>query len=368
MKKLTLSLIIFLNTFLAQSQNTTFSLGWGAAPEKILCAGNTWIVYGTEIEGPGKDGYLYKFKKDGSEYITQGNTTLPETLQDFRFHNGKLNIVAFRDFACDYYPRDLYHYEVDTASFSIVKTNRIGSNLNLVQAGFATDSTVFIWTDNFSSDSIIYNINTGLKSIHGLSGLLGIGSSSDFVTSIFNDELLYVYSSSISSGFVVAPDRASLPVNYVSHAPFPIQNPKHVYSFAQDSLCILADGVVHKTDTSFSSFNSISIPAFVDFKVKENRLYLFDSHHVQTYSLPDVQLLATDLLKGLPSGFDIKDVISNGSNLSIVAHNGYPHFALQQMVLKADIQSTNETDRNEIMLDSASYIAATPTTNGQVNT
>lgn len=369
MKKLTLSLTILLYAILAQSQTTVFNIGWNGTPEKILCAGDTWIVYGTESQDPGLYGNLSMFKKNGNEFEQVGVINIPEQLEDFRFANGKLHLVAFLNFACDYYPRDLYYYEVDTATFRIIKYERIGEDLNLSQAGFATDSTIFLWTDDLFNDTLIYNINSGLKVNHDLSNFVNLGTDSDFVAPVFNDNLLYVHSAIFPMSFLIDPNVKNLPFGFFPSSPLLMSIPNHraVYSFAQDSLCIITDNRVLKTDTAFRNHRTISIPMLPGFKLIDDKIFLFDDKNVQTYSLPNVTLISEDSLKGLPSGFEIKDVYPTNGNLSIVAHRSNSNPALNETVLKSDINSTNEVERNEIMLDSVTFVKADVTGLGQVN-
>lgn len=365
MKKLTLSLTILLYAILAQSQTTVFNIGWSGTPEKILCAGDTWIVYGTESQGPGLYGNLSMFKKKGNEFEQVGVTNIPEQLEDFRFANGKLHLVAFRNLDCDYYPKDLYYYEVDTATFRITKYERIGEDLNLIQAGFSTDSTIFIWTDDFSNDSIIHNVRTGLKSSYTLAGLIGAGDQADYVQSILNDKFLFIKSSMLSAYFLtpVNVSSANLTRSYISPPGFV----REVYPYSGDSMLVITDQGAFKLDTNFNSHKSISLPSFSSYKVADDKLYFFDDYHVRTFSLPGLAQIFTDSLKGLPSGFEIKDVYPTNGNLSIVAHRSNSNPALNETVLKSDINSTNEVERNEIMLDSVTFVKADVTGLGQAN-
>lgn len=369
MKKLTLSLTILLYAILAQSQTTVFNLGWNGTPEKILCAGDTWIVYAHESYGTGKDGKLIKYKRIGNEFEEIASLYVPEDLQDYRFVNGNLRVAAFRSFECDYPPKDLYYYEIDTATFRTTKYERIGEDLNLSQAGFATDSTIFLWTDDLFNDTLIYNINSGLKVNHDLSNFVNLGTDSDFVAPVFNDNLLYVHSAIFPMSFLIDPNVKNLPFGFFPSSLLLMSIPNHraVYSFAQDSLCIITDNRVLKTDTAFRNHKTISIPMLPGFKLIDDKIFLFDDKNVQTYSLPNVTLISEDSLKGLPSGFEIKDVYPTNGNLSIVAHRSNSNPALNETVLKSDINSTNEVERNEIMLDSVTFVKADVTGLGQVN-
>lgn len=365
MKKLTLSLTILLYAILAQSQTTVFNIGWNGTPEKILCAGDTWIVYGTESQGPGLYGNLSMFKKKGNEFDQVGVTNIPEQLEDFRFSNGKLQIVAFRNLDCDYYPKDLYYYEVDTATFRITKYERIWEDLNLIQAGFSTDSTIFVWTDDLSNDSIIHNVRTGLKSSYTLAGLISVGDQADYVQSILNDKFLFIKSSMLSAYFLTPVNVSSANLTRSYTAPSGLV--REVYSYSGDSMLVITDQGAFKLDTNFNSHQSLFLPSFSSCKVADDKLYLFDDYQVLTYSLPDLAQISTDSLKGLPSGFKIKDVYPANGSLTIVAHRSNSNPALNETVLKSDISSTNEVERNEIMLDSVTFVKADVTGLGQAN-
>lgn len=365
MKKLTLSLTILLYAILAQSQTSVFNLGWSGTPEKILCTGDAWIVYGAESQGPGLYGNLSMFKKKGNEYELVGVTNIPEQLEDFRFSNGKLQIVAFRNLDCDYYPKDLYYYEVDTATFRITKYERIWEDLNLIQAGFSTDSTIFVWTDDLSNDSIIHNVRTGLKSSYTLAGLIGVGDQADYVQSILNDKFLFIKSSMLSAYFLTPVNVSSANLTRSYTAPSGLV--REVYSYSGDSMLVITDQGAFKLDTNFNSHQSLFLPSFSSCKVADDKLYLFDDYQVLTYSLPDLAQISTDSLKGLPLGFKIKDVYPANGSLTIVAHRSNSNPALNETVLKSDISSTNEVERNEIMLDSVTFVKADVTGLGQIN-
>lgn len=365
MKKLTLILAILLNAILAQSQTTVFNIGWNGTPEKIICAGDTWIVYGHESYGTGKDGKLIKYKRIGNEFQEIASLNVPEDLQDYRFVNGNLRIAAFRAFECNYPPKDLYYYEIDTASFTVINWGRIDRNINLIQAGFATDSTIFLWKKDIYSDSIIYNVNTGIKSVHGLSSMIGIGFSTDFVQSIFNDDFLFVHSSAV--GYIVVPvDDTTQYFNRLYTAP--PGKVDYVMSYDQDSLLVITDQGAYKLDTNFTSHTTINIGSYSGFTVSNNKLYLFDDYQVVSYGLPGLQLLSTDSLKGLPVGFTIKDVYPDNNQISVLAGMSGAQGGLYQTVLKQDIMDLSETARHEIALDSAVFVKSGVVNNAQVNT
>ena len=366
MKKLTLSLTILLYAILAQSQTSVFNLGWSGTPEKILCAGDTWIVYAHESYGTGKDGKLIKYKRIGNEFKEIASLYIPEDLQDYRFVNGNLRVAAFRSFECDYPPKDLYYYEIDTASFTIINWDRVDENINLIQAGFATDSTILSWTDVIYEDSIIYNVNTGIKSTHGLSGLIGHGDTLDFVSSVFNDKFLFVRSA-VLAGYIVVDVNADS-INLSKAYAAPNGKVRAVYSYFADSLIVVTDQHIHKLDTSLDSANSISLPSCLSCKVVNDRLYLINRYWVTTYSLPDLQLLSTYSLKGLPVDFTIKDAYPDNNQISVLAGMSGTQGGLYQTVLKQDIMDLSETARHEITLDSVVFVKSDVVNNAQVNT
>ena len=366
MKKLTLSLTILLYAILAQSQTSVFNLGWSGTPEKILCAGDTWIVYAHESYGTGKDGKLIKYKRIGNEFKEIASLYIPEDLQDYRFVNGNLRVAAFRSFECDYPPKDFYYYEIDTASFTVINWDRIDENIHLIQAGFATDSTIFSWTDVLHADSIIYNVNTGIKSIHGLSRLIGHGDTLDFVASVFNDQFLFVRTAVLAAYIVVDVNADSINLSKAYAAPN--GKVRAVYSYSVDSLIVVTDLNIHKLDTNLNSAKSILLASFLSCKVVNDRLYLIDSYWVTTYSLPDLQLLSTDSLKGLPAGFTIKDVYPDNNQISVLAGMSGIQGGLYQTVLKQDISDLSEKARHEITLDSAVFVKSDIVNNAQVNT
>lgn len=366
MGKLTLILAILLNAILAQSQTTVFNVGWHGTPEKIVCAGDTWIVYGHESYGTGKDGKLIKYKRIGNEFQEIASLYVPEDLQDYRFVNGNLRIAAFRAFECNYPPKDLYYYEIDTASFTVINWDRIDRNINLIQAGFATDSTIFSWTDVTYKDSIIYNVNTGIKSVHGLSQLIGHGDTLDFVSSVFNDKFLFVRAAVLASYIVVDVNTDSINLSKAYAAPN--GKVRAIYSYSIDSLIVVTDQNIHKLDTNLNSAKSISLPSFLSSKVVNDRLFLINSYWITTYSLPGLQLLSTDSLKGLPVGFTIKDVYPDNNQISVLAGMSGAQGGLYQTVLKQDIMDLSETARHEIALDSAVFVKSGVMNNAQVNT
>lgn len=365
MKRLLLA-IAFLFSLSGNAQTTTFNLGWNGTPEKILCGGDTWIVYGSSSYGPGYLGNLMKFKKVGNEYQMSASLSLPEYLNDFRFVDGKLRVVSINEYACDYYPYDLNYYEIDTASFTIIKSDIIDQEPKLIQAGFSTDSTIFKWTNNFVSDSIIYNVNTGLKSIHGLSAYPGVGSPTDFVTSVFDDKFLFVHSLPMASYFMVPVNASSFRIDSVFAGS--ADQVLDVYSYSGDSLLVLTDQNLVKLDTHLYWDKIINIPAFTIQRVMGDKMYLADSQRVLTYGLPEVNLIATDSLKGLPPGFEIKDIYPLDSAIAVLAFKKTDKGGLYQTVLKAKVSSYTETARHEISLDSAVFVQADWLSGKQVDT
>lgn len=359
MKKLTLSLTILLYAILAQSQTTVFNIGWNGTPEKILCAGDTWITYNTKIYGLGEDGKLVKYRKVGDEFVELGTVRLlaADELLDFKFINEQLHLLLLSHYNCDVGSKNPLLYRIDTSTFTANWMYDFGEEKGHLDAKIINDSTIFFWD---WSDSRLFDINQ--KSY--ISHPIGFYAISDTVPSyageIFNGDFLLVYNQAM--GLMFSPTNTAN-LQWIKPPMYFTKPVIGSYSYDEDSLIILTTESIYKLDTSFVSKTTQLLPNFDNYSFQDSTLLLFTSDVIWSYELPSLKLLSIDTLKGVKSRFEIRDVMrmENGKVSTLLQGNTMISVALNEVVLKDDVSSSNGERDYSLSLDSITWLSSTPT-------
>ncbi len=345
MKRLLAGLLIFL-AIPGMSQTTTFNEGWFTKGVELLCSGSTTVVFSNRTNGLGVNGVLTKYKKQGNEYVKVNSLVLPEALIEHRFAaTKKLHLIALNADQCDISDStNFWVYDIDTNNFSItssVKLNTIGA-YNTV--AFVSDNTLAV-SDN--SETKVYNFKTQQLSNQSLTTSSYTG---DYLTSVFTGQFLLSYVK--SAGVLILESLNG--VDYASNGGV-TQKPSTVYSYGSDSLILVGSSLAYKTNTALNNTVTIPLPFYTDSKIVNNHLYLFTDKLSYKYSLPSLNLVATDSLKGLSSKFKLAAINPNPNSLSAlaIAEN---FSAPYEMLLKADITSSNETNRSELRISNSKPI------------
>ena len=342
MKSILLSLLV-LFSLSGISQTTVFNEGWDTQPKKIISAtANTAIVFETNTMGLGRYGKLLKYKVVGDEYVKVGEIWAPEILVDFRFDvNNKLHTIGLQKNHCDYTDStDFWIHTIDTAFFTLDTTRQMIQTGSFHRITFLSDNELVAIDYN---DTKLYSLQTEQFTTAGLSTW---GGSTDLVKGLFGGQ--FILSHSNWKGLFIENTNQHFAGTHIGHL---TQKPTEAYSFGTDSILIVTDSAIYKTDTNLYPTKSVSIPYHKCNKIVGNRLYLINGNTIQTWSLPGVTLVSSDTLAGLPTKFKLVDVFPNNQKMAALAL-AQNSSALNEMVVKADIYSSNETERSEIRVDS----------------
>lgn len=340
MKRLLLSLF-FLFSLSGISQTTVFNEGWDTQPKKLISAtANTAIVFETNTKGTGRYGKLLKYKVVGDEYIKLGEMRLSETLIDYRFNaSQKLQLIGLHADHCDYSDSsDFWIYTIDTSSFTVDKSQP------MKQRGFT--KMAFAHGDNVIASD---NNNTWILSLISNQTLhqgFMPARFKDLIIVLFNGNFVLSY-----SGFLGL-TLENVNGNWAGfHSGFVPQRPTNTFSYGTDSILMVTDSAIYKTDTNLLSFHRINLPYHQFNKIIGNEVFLINSNVSYTYSLPAVTLASSDTLAGLPTKFKLVDVFPNNQKMAALAL-AQKSSALNEMVVKADIHSQSESERSEVRIDS----------------
>lgn len=345
-----LTLILLQISFLGLSQTTTFNEGWDTEPKKLLSFGSAAIVFEANNPFLSSHGKLLKYQVNGDEFEKVREIWLDEILIDYRFDShGKLQLIGLQANHCDYYDSsDFTVYTIDTGSFTVDTARRTKMIGQFTSVSFANDS-VIILTDNLGSK--LYSLTSNQIVQTGLDTKV---SYNDYVQGIFGGKIIVSwYSSFLELEEVRSGGGRLISIGWIPHAP------ANIYSYSSDSILVVTDSFANKLDTLCLPV-AIPIPYHQRSKILNDKLYLLNDNVTYTYTLPDLTLISTDTLKGLPAGFHLADVTENNTgNLAALAGTSGAG-ALNQLVLKQDIGSVDEIERNEVSIDSMKLVNSVP--------
>lgn len=336
-------ILIFLFSLPALSQTTVFSEGWGTEPVEIISAEKTAIVFCTHSQGRGTFGNILKYKVAGNEYQKVASQIMPEILVDYRFDaNNKLMLIGLKVDLCDYQDyTNFWVYQIDTSNFIIDTNYRVSSIGSFNKVVFVNDTLLALSDKNGTK---VYSLTTS-QFVYQSS--FTRGHNSIYYSSLFDGQFLF--SQEWLSGICTI-ERIDGVGNYTKIGSVS-QEPTNSYSYSSDSIILVTDSNVFKTDTTLFPNVSISIPFHKSNKIVGNKLYLINDQTCHTYSLPKVNLISIDTLKGLPSKFTLEVVEPTSQGLSALAF-AYNRYSMNEMVVKRSIDSQNETARSELRLSS----------------
>ncbi len=334
---LTLSLIF--STLTAFPQFSTFNLGWKSRPQQVLAGGETSIVSIDVSPGHITGKTIAKFKRTFTGYELIGRIGVPDTIIDYSFHNGLLNLICINRWECDYGPNNTHFIQIDTAQMTKIKSVFLGPANPHRQINFASDSTLFLMGD-FITPSYFADLNlNNIDSVHTVISQpyhANVLLNGNYILQQSPWDMMLLHLLRHDPQWIVfpTPDTTYYPYVAIANKTFP--EIRASFGFGTDSILFVTDNRIYKTDTGLRQFPDHPLPAHKRFIFNDTTYSLVHDKKISHYKVSNHSLLSTDSLQA-PARVSLAHAHYSPSDTIYLTYSSHST-ALNETILSSRLQ------------------------------